>query len=405
MKKALKRRIEIDARVHLALSPATPTGKRARLDTPEASDDINGGANDAPFRLSAKERSALLPAHDDDDSHKGKDNNSDSDGDVRQRSLFERRRNMVARAAITADKEALRALLDSDCTARHVKSALYRVIDDPDAVKAICKVATAGRRRLQLAGRLIYRAASRLHTESTRVLVAFAHGRRAKAVKEALGRLIDDDEAEPIECLFAACAAAESGVPRHKRDQWARDALYDAAFRWRPTAAEALAREVAESDMERVISGAASRDEGDVVAGLFEACADTVAPDTRLRWAFDVLCEAAERDRLCVVDHVVDIARPTDVREALLRCAGPRRRVDAFELMWEFADACVHDFIRRLPEGVGRDHLYDLIDDDVGCEGYCMVAPRAAEHDDPGDDTDHPDTDTYRRRPVERYTS
>ncbi|WBR14909.1 hypothetical protein pkur_cds_735 [Pandoravirus kuranda] len=386
MKRALKRRIETDATA--ARSALASVEKRARTNTaPAASDDDADDNNDAAPHSDDIEKRDGLPG----------------DGETRERLLFERRRNMIARAAIANDKEALRALMDRDCTARHIKSALYRVIDDCDAVKAICKVATAGRRRLQLAGRLVYRAASRLHTESTLVLVAFAYGRRAKAVKEALARLIDDDEAEPIECLFTACAASESGIPQHKRDRWACDGLCEAAARGRPMAAEALAREVSEDDMERIIHSAASLDKGDVVAGLFEACAEVVAPDTWARWAFAVLCEAAERDRLCVIDHVVDIARPADVREALLRCAGPRRRVDAFEMMWEFADMCVHDFIRHLPEGVGRDHLYDLIDDDVGCEGYCTAAPYAPEQDDATDGDDRPEARAGKRRPIGRY--
>nr|UMO80244.1 hypothetical protein [Pandoravirus aubagnensis] len=393
MKKVLKRRIETDAEMHSVLS-SVPTKKRARNGTPEDADDINDAVDTAHLHDDDGERD-MLPVDD------------GLDGDARERLLFERRRNLIARAALTNNKEALRALIDTDCTAQHIESALYRIIDNPDAIKAICKVATAGRRRLQFAGRLIYMAASRLHTESTLVLVAFAHGRRAKAVKEALVWLIDDDEAEPIECLFTACAAAQTGIPQHKRDRWACDALYDAAVQGRPTSAEALAREATASDMERIIVGAASRDEGDVVVGLFEACADVVAPDTRSRWALEVLCEAAEHDRLRVVDHMLDIVRPADVRKALLRCAGPRRRVDAFELLWEFADACVHDFIKRLPKGVGRDHLYDLIDDDVGCEGYCTAAATLITTtkwedfgDDDGDDDDHLGTIPRQRRPV-----
>nr|UDO47082.1 hypothetical protein [Pandoravirus massiliensis] len=327
------------------------------------------------------------PTTTDDDGCDDRDGHDDRDDDARERIRFQRRCNVVARAAIVNDKEALRALTQ-DCTPKHIKSALYRVIDDPDSVKAICRAATAGRRRLQLAGRLIYRAASRLHTESTLVLVAFAHGHRAKAISEALARLIDDDEAEPIECLFTACAAAESGVPQHKRNRWACDGLYKAVVQGRPTSAEALAREVPTCDMERIIVDAASRDKGEVVAGLFEACSDVVSHDIWSRWALDVLCEAAERDRLCVLDHIVDIVSPADIRKALLRCAGPQRRVDAFELMWEFADACVHDFIKRLPEGVGRDHLYDLIDDDVGCEGYCTAATNDLDDTDDDDSTD-----------------
>lgn len=396
MKKMLKRRIETDAEMRLVLSPTTAR-KRACTATPEDSGDANDAADIA--HCNGDDERVVLPI--DDGIH----------AESQERLLFERRRNLIARAAITNDKEALRALVDSDCTPRHIKSALYRVINDPDAVKAICKVATAGRRRLQLAGRLIYRAASRLHTESTIVLVDFAHGRRAKAVNEALARLIDDDEAEPIECLFTACAAAKSGIPQHKRDRWACDALYKAAVQGRPTSAEALAREANASDIERIIGGAASRDKGDVVAGLFEACVDAIAPDVQARWAFEVLCEAAEHDRLRVVDHVVDLVRPADVRKALLRCAGPRRRVDAFELLWEFADACVHDFIKRLPKGVGRDHLCDLIDDDVGCEGYCTAAASATaaeweeDFDDDGDEGDHLDTSPRQRRPVERCAS
>lgn len=312
------------------------------------------------------------------------------------REAFERRRNLIARAAASADRDSLRLLLD-DALDRHIKSALYRVIDDPPAVKRICKAVAADDRRLPLAAKVIYRAASRFLDESTFVLVALVGSRQRASIADALVRLVDDDEPDAVACLFGACARAGSRVSDERCQRWARDALCAAVEKGRPGSAEALVHEVDFADLPRLLDRYVASDDGDAVAALLDACEGIAPIDVWTKWANGALAKAAETERLNVVGALLDVCEADAVREALLCCADEYHKTATFEALWEHADACAHDFVERLPRGVGRDFLCDLIDEGGGCEGYCK-----GDHDDDNSSTDSTDSESEVRESTGR---
>ncbi|BCU02937.1 hypothetical protein [Pandoravirus japonicus] len=296
----------------------------------------------------------------------------------------ERRRNFIARTAALNDRDSLRLLLD-DAHDRHIKSALYRIIDDAAAVECVCEVLAETGRRLTLAAKVIYRAASRLHGDTVLALVARAGSRRRRAsVVGALARLVEDDEAEPIACLFGACAASGSRVSEAWCRRWARDALCAAVRSGRPASAEALVHECGIDDMARLLDRFVADNDGDSAAGLLDACDGIVPHSVWADWTAGALCRAAMGDKVATIESLLDMCEPAVVREALLCCADERHRSETFEALWEHADACAHDFVQRLPRGVGRDLMHDLIDEGSGCEGYCKAG---------ADDQDFADTD------------
>lgn len=284
----------------------------------------------------------------------------------------ERRRNFIARTAALNDRDSLRLLLD-DAHDRHVKSALYRIIDDAAAVECVCEVLAETGRRLTLAAKVIYRAASRLHGDTVLALVARAGSRRRASVVGALVRLVEDDEAEPIACLFGACAASGSRVSEAWRRRWARDALCAAVRSGRPASAEALVHECDLDDMARLLDRFVADNDGDSVGGLLDACDGIVPHHVWTDWTAGALCRAAMGDKVATIESLLDMCEPAAVREALLCCADERHRSETFEALWEHADACAHDFVQQLPRGVGRDLMHDLIDEGSGCEGYCKA--------------------------------
>lgn len=306
----------------------------------------------------------------------------------------ERRRNFIARTAALNDRDSLRLLLD-DAHDRHIKSALYRIIDDAAAVECVCEVLAETGRRLTLAAKVIYRAASRLHGDTVLALVARAGSRRRRAsVVGALTRLVEDDEAEPIACLFGACAAPDSRVSEAWRRRWARDALCVAVRSGRPASAEALVHECDIDDMARLLDRFVADNDGDSAAGLLDACDGIVPHRVWTDWAAGALCRAAMGDKVATIESLLDMCEPAAVREALLCCADERHRSETFEALWEHADACAHDLIQQLPRGVGHDFLSDLIDEGGGCEGYCKVPLSGSDNEDQSDSgTDDDDDD------------
>lgn len=309
--------------------------------------------------------------------------NNDSRGPDDEAS--ERRRNFIARTAALNDRDSLRLLLD-DAHDRHIKSALYRIIDDAAAVECVCEVLAETGRRLTLAAKVIYRAASRLHGDTVLALVARVGSRRRASVVGALTRLVVLDEAEPIACLFGACTAPGSRVSEAWCRRWARDALCAAVKSGRPASAEALVHECDLDDMARLLDRFVADNDGDSVAGLLDACDGIVPHRVWTDWTAGALCRAAMGDKVATIESLLDMCEADAVREALLCCADERHRSETFEALWEHADACAHDLVQQLPRGVGRDFLRDLIDEGGGCEGYCKAGD--------GGDGDRDDTDS-----------
>ncbi|AJF96952.1 hypothetical protein TW95_gp0218 [Pandoravirus inopinatum] len=313
------------------------------------------------------------------------------DLDDQDSDAFQRRRNLIARAAASEDRDSLRLLLDG-ARDKDIKSAIYRVIDDSIAVEYVCETLAEAGRHLVLATKAIYRAASRLHDDTAFVLVTRVGGSRRRAsITGALTRLVEDDEPEPIACLFGACARAGSRVSQERRHMWARDALCVAVKNGRPASAEALVHECALDDMVHLIERFVAADDGDSVAGLLDACDGIVPRPTWTKWATSALRRAAMADKVGVIESLLDMCEPDAVREALLCCADERHRSETFEALWEHADACAHDLVEQLPRGVGRDFLYDLIDEGGGCEGYCEVLVDGVDEDQSNTDTDDDD--------------
>ncbi|AVK75445.1 hypothetical protein pqer_cds_1023 [Pandoravirus quercus] len=351
----LKRRPDIAA---VSADDLQHTRKKARSDDP---------------RFDLGPETPPEPAHDLDD--------QDSDA-------FQRRRNLIATAAALDDCDLLRLLLDGVCDDL-VESALCRVIDNLGAVECICKTLAETGRRLAVAAEAIYCAASQLRDDTTFVLVArVGSGRRRASIVDALTRLVEDDEPEPIACLFGACARAGSRVSQARRQMWARDALCVAVKNGRPASAEALVHECALDDMAHLLDRFVEANDGDSVAGLLDACDGIVPHLTWTKWATGALRRAAMADKVGVIESLLDMCEPDAVREALLCCADERHRSETFEALWEHADACAHDLVEQLPRGVGRDFLYDLIDEGGGCEGYCKALVDGVDEDQSDTDTD-----------------
>ncbi|AGO85457.1 hypothetical protein psal_cds_1178 [Pandoravirus salinus] len=335
-------------------------------------------------------------AADDDDPKAGAASDPSSErayeADIHDDHVFKRRHSLIARAAVLDDRGPLRLLLDG-AHGEDVESALCCVIDHPTAVDCICKALFDVGQPLALAAGVIYCAASQLHDDTTFVLMARVGSRRRASVADALTRLVEDDEPEPIACLFGACKQGGSRVSDERRYRWARDALCASVKRGRPGSAEALARECAPDDVAHLIDRFVAADDGDSVAGLLDACDGAVPYCTWTKWAAGALRRAAMADKVDVIESLLDMCEPDAVRDALWCCADERHRSETFEALWEYADACAHDLVQQLPRGVGRDFLRDLIDEGGGCEGYCEVSADGGLHEDRSDTDDTQDGD------------
>lgn len=205
-------------------------------------------------------------------------------------------------------------------------------------------------------------------------------------VKSALRDLLDDPTS-----LGHLCVAITSANRPCSDDVAA--ILYRAARCYSHDAVDVLVVHLCvEDEIDTALAKAVAKDDPDALSLILDSCARNLDASLGVysRLARNALDHAVEEpdDREAIIERLVMVCTPDDIRLALDACCGSRYQVSGFRALWEHAGLCAHEFIEDMPAGPAHEYLWRKIESGVPCDGDCILDSMSSDDDNGDDDAD-----------------